>query len=90
MSTHVVGFKPADAKWKKMKAVWDACEDAGTLIPESVEEFFGNEPPGDRPGMTVDIEKAVTAWGDECSTGYEVDVTKLPKDVTVIRFFNSW
>lgn len=25
MSMHVVGYKPADEHWKKMKAAWDAC-----------------------------------------------------------------
>jgi hypothetical protein len=90
MSTHVVGFKPADAKWKKMKAVWDACDEAKTEVPDSVEKFFDGVYPGDAPGMFVNIEKATTEWGDNGCSGYEVDLTKLPKDVTVIRFFNSW
>ena len=90
MSTYVVGFKPADDKWKKMKAVWDACKAAETDPPEDVEKFFDGQYPGDSPGMTVDICQAITEWGDEGSSGYEVDVTKLPKDVTVVRFFNSW
>ena len=90
MSTHVVGFKPADDKWKKMKAVWDACNDANTDVPRDVARFFDEQYPGDRPGMAVDIREAITKWGDESSSGYEVDVTKLPKDVTVVRFFNSW
>lgn len=90
MSTYVVGFKPADDKWKKMKAVWDACEDAGIGIPATVHAFFDGEYPGDSPGMTVDICQAITEWSAGDSCGYEVDVTKLSKDVTVVRFFNSW
>ena len=90
MSTHVVGFKPADSKWKKMKAVWDACTAAGVDPPNEVEDFFDGIYPGDDPGMSVDIKSAVAEWSDEGCSGHEVDVTKLPKDVTVIRFFNSW
>lgn len=90
MSTYVVGFKPANAKWKKMKAVWDACKEANTEVPDSVNEFFDGQYPGDSPGMTVDIKSAVKEWFDESCSGYEVDLTKLPKDVTVVRFFNSW
>ena len=90
MSTHVVGFKPADDKWKKMKAVWDACNAANIDIPRDVAKFFDEQYPGDNPGMTVKIGLAVTKWSDGDSCGYEVDVTKLPKDVTVVRFFNSW
>ena len=90
MSTHVVGFKPADDKWKKMKTVWDACIAAHTELPASVDEFFDGQYPGDSPGMSVDIKKAATEWSDDGCSGYDVDVTKLPKDVTVVRFFNSW
>ena len=59
MSTHVVGFKPADDKWKKMKAVWDACSDADSEIPQSVDKFFDGQYPGDNPGMAVNIDKGV-------------------------------
>ncbi len=90
MSTYVVGFKPADAKWKKMKAIWDACNAADIYPPKEVEYFFDGQYPSDSPGMTANIESAVKEWFDEGCSGYEVDVTKLPKDVTVIRFFNSW
>jgi hypothetical protein len=89
MSTHVVGFRPADEKWKTMKAIWDACEDAGVQIPKEVEKFFGYETPDDS-GMDVDLGNALTEWSDESREGYELDVTKIPKDLTIIRFYNSW
>ncbi len=90
MSTHVVGFRPADEKWKKMKAVWDACKMAGTEVPNTVIQFFGGEAPGDKPGMEVKLDRAVIEWNDDYRQGYEVDLTKLPPDVTVLRFYNSW
>jgi hypothetical protein len=121
MSTYVIGFRPPDAKWLKMKEVYDACEAAGISIPDEVDDFFNGEPP-DEAGVRVDLEDAkeyeqpamiqngggfmvpapasnkpkkkklgcVKPWHDDMQEGFEVDVTKLPKDVTIIRFYNSY
>lgn len=87
MSTHVVGFKPPDEKWKKMKAVYDACIEAGTEVPSSVTDFFNYEPP-DPAGVEVEIK--AREWKDDMCEGYEIDLKSLPKDVTIIRFYNSY
>ena len=91
MSTCIVGFKPPDKKWKAMKAVWDACEQAKVDPPKVVEEFFNFYPPDDK-GVEVEIQKdpCCEEWRAEGSEGFEIDVKKLPQDVTVIRFYNSW
>lgn len=90
MSTHVVGFRPPDEKWEKMKAIWDACADAGITVPEEVEAFFNGGPP-DAAGVRIELEEttAVKEWSDECGSGFEVDVRELPAYVTIIRFYNS-
>lgn len=91
MSTHVVGFKPPDDKFKKMKAAWDACRAAGIEPPEEVYDFFGGESP-DANGVVVEIEKhaCCSKWSEDMQDGYEIDVSKLPKDVKIVRFYNSW
>lgn len=102
MGTHVVGFKPPDEKWRRMKAAWDACSLAGVEVPKEVDEFFGGDPPDER-GVEVRLQylpksaespdglhPALRRWSDSFRDGYEVDVTKLPKDVTILRFYNSW
>ena len=93
MNTHVVGFKPADEKWKKMKTAWDACERAGVEIPDEVLSFFNHVKPDER-GVEVEIEKldCVKAYRREGggANGFEVDVKKLPPDVTIVRFYNSY
>ena len=89
MSSHVIGIKPADRKWKSMKAAWDACEEAGVDAPEEVLKFFDHEDP-DPTGVTVDIKSATKGWSIEGCDGFEVNLKKLPADVTVIRFFNSY
>jgi hypothetical protein len=90
-SLHVMGFKPPDEKWRQHKAIWDACARANVHPPRETLEFFDENIP-DPAGVVVDLKNcgaAKTYFGTECS-GYEVDITKLPKDVTVIRFVNSW
>ena len=90
MSIHIAGFREADEKWNKMKAAWDTCKAAGVEIPDAVLVFFDDEYPGDKPGAEVKLGEAAKEWRDEYYNGYEVDITKLPKDVTVIRFYNSY
>jgi hypothetical protein len=87
MSTNVTGFKPPDKKWKDMKAIWEACEDIDIEIPKEVLEFFNHTEP-DEKGVEIEIQSE--EWGDECSNGIEIEVSKIPNDVKIIRFYNSW
>lgn len=90
MSTHVVGFKPADSKWKQMKAIWDACDKAKVSVPKEVLNFFEGVYPDDQPGMEVKINDAVVEYNAEARNGYDIDITKLPKDVKIVRVYNAW
>ena len=91
MSTHVIAFKPPDETWHKMKAVYDACTKAGTSIPPEVSRYFDGSAP-DPSGVEVSLDKspACKEYRAEMQNGYEVDLTKLPKDVEIIRFVNSY
>lgn len=92
MSTHVIGFRPPDEKWKKMKAVWEACRKADVKVPEDVLDFFNHVAPDDR-GVEVVLEKLPSCtkkFKAEAQDGFEIDVTKLPAGVTVVRFYNAY
>ena len=91
MSTHVVGFKPPDEKWHKMKAVYDACKTAKVSPPKEVSDYFDGCAPDDS-GVEVTLQgkPCVSEYKDDSSHGYEVDIRKLPPDVTIIRFYNAW
>lgn len=91
MSTHVEAFKPADDKWRAMKAVYDACAQAKITTPSVVDEFFENDYP-DEAGVRVNIEdmSCCKKYDTKSGTGVEIDVRLLPKDVTIIRFINRW
>lgn len=88
MSTHIVGFRPPDDQWARMKGVYRSCQSAGVPIPKAVLDFFDGEDPKDLPGKEVPIK--AEPWRDEGREGYQVDLTKLPKDVRYLRFYNSW
>ena len=91
MSTSVTGFKPPDEKWKKMKAIWDACEKACVNTPAKVEKFFNGVPPDDS-GVEVELEDTPCCreYREEMCNGYEIEIAKLPKDIKIIRFCNSF
>ncbi len=91
VSTEIIGFKPADEKWKKMKAIWDSCEKAEIDVPDEVDKFFDGYPP-DNAGVEVKLEgtPCCSEYDSEDGEGFEIQIGKLPKAVKVIRFVNSW
>ena len=91
MSTHIVGFRPPDEIWHKMKKVFDACRAAGVPIPREVERFFNDEVP-DISGLKIDMtdHPSVMRYKDDMREGFEVDIKSLPPHITRIRFYNSW
>ena len=91
MSTHIVGFRPADDEWNMNKNVWETCETAGVTIPQEVMDFFDDEAPSDKPGMEVELsDDACKEYQGDMVSGYEVDISKLPQGVQFIRFYNSY
>jgi hypothetical protein len=91
MSTHVVGIRPPDEQWEKMRAAWDACEKAGVSPPEVVQDFFEGMKP-DPKGVVVEIQgyPCCHEYNDDGRSGFEINLKYLPEDVTVLRFFNSY
>lgn len=93
-SVRVVGIRPPDTKWKKMKAIWDACLDAGIEVPSEVEEFFGGQGPH-QEGIVVEIEKEVCYNDDEFMTlglrngtegnYYLIDLDSIPDNITHLK-----
>ena len=93
MSTHIDAILNSEptSKWAKMRAAWDSCMAAGVVVPAEVQKFFGHENP-DSKGLVMRLDKhpSVSEWADpnnDTAQGFEVDVSKLPKDVKYIRFY---
>lgn len=91
MSTHVVGLRPPTEEYLKKVKAWEACDAAEVEIPQELQDYFNGERP-EPTGMLVEIEKspAITLHRARGSAGFEVDTTKLPEGVTIVRFYNSW
>lgn len=92
MCTYLIGFKPKDNKFNAMKLVYEACEHAKIPPPKEVVDFFEGYNPDDS-GVRVDNfpEGAMCKWNDNNgSEGIEVNLDKLPSDIRILRFVNSW
>jgi hypothetical protein len=95
MHSYVQGIKPADEKFREMFAIYKACEKNNVSIPKEVEEFFAGKEP-DEAGVVVNLKPSekgpVQEYRPEYDTieGFEVDLRKLPPDVKIIRFINSY
>lgn len=90
MNTYVVAIRAPDEVWRKNKAVWDACMEAGVPVPDKVDDYFGGEPP-DPNGVVVKLgEDVIQKYTEDMRDGYDVILKNLPNDVTYIRFFNSY
>jgi hypothetical protein len=89
MSIHIVGFREPDDEWRKMKAAYDACEAAGIEIPPEIDRFFDGEKPDER-GIEIDLEPHTKEFHTEAALGYEIEVADIPKQIKVLRFYNSW
>lgn len=91
----VYGVVPADDKFNKMKAIYDMCRSSDVSVPQEVWDFFGDETPDDA-GMVIWLDgddntnRAVTEWGNDYQSGFEIDVSKLDPKYKRIRVANSW
>jgi hypothetical protein len=90
MSTHIVGIKPPDEDFMKMLKVYEACREAEVDIPKEVLEFFDYVKP-DPSGIVVDLPiGCIKRYSTDGEDRFEVNVEDLPKDIKIIRFYNSW
>ncbi len=91
MSVSVYGIRPPDKKWEKMAAAYNACKEAGLSIPPQIDTFFDGSAP-DPKGVIIRLTKdhGVSEYHGDGESGLVIDVSKLPKDITEIRFVNSW
>lgn len=90
MSTYVQGLKPKTEEYQKMLDILAACEEVNVKPPTEIVDFFDGEIC--KEGIVTEIPKeAVREYADNyCREFFEVDLTKLPPDVTKIRFVNSY
>lgn len=86
MELRVVGVWRADEKWKKMKAVHDACTLANVDVPEEVKQYFRWETPEDDEGKEISVDSVEIRREGEIQ-GIEVDIDMLPPRIGALRFY---
>ena len=73
--------------YKKKYAAFKACEEAGIEVPQQLWEYFNNDIPyKDGVSTKISYERKT----DDGGVIYEVDVSKLPPQVTKVQFIVSW
>lgn len=91
-SLNIKGIHPRTEEWEQMNAVYQACLRAKVPIPDRVQEFFDWRMP-DEKGVVIDLDlnPAVEQYSDgEGQEGFDVELAKLPKHITHIRFYLHW
>lgn len=93
MSTSVIGIIPADDKFKKMLSIYKSCKDIKIAPPIEVLDFFHGETP-DESGVKIHLSypehDGVKEYQNDYSSGYEIEIDKLPKNIKFVRVVNSW
>ena len=86
MSTNIIGFRTDQDK------VLNACIEAGIKkLPDETAAYFGSEYPEEYLAEEVlKVEIPKEAWSEDMRSGYEIEVSKIPVGVEIIRFYNSW
>lgn len=96
MSTHIQAFIPdTDPEYQKHKKVLLVCQDASVSLPEETAKYFGTKYADDcvlEEKLEINLKQGThyKHWNDDSRSGFEIDIDKLPKGVTKVRFYNSW
>lgn len=90
MSTYVQGLKPKTEEYQTKLDIYIACRKINVEPPREIVDFFDGEICEE--GIVTELPKeAVREYADDyCREFFEVDLAKLPPDVTKIRFVNSY
>ena len=68
-------------------------EDMASATEIKEEDYYDLEEIADKKGVIVkdDIMKAaIEEYSEDMGSGYDVDIRKLPFNIKIIRFYNSW
>jgi hypothetical protein len=98
MSTHIVGF--TDEHDKRADVLMSKRDVLAQRLTEM--KAFGYKDPDTQEQIEqinfelydlaegTNLEGHVLEWREDFSSGFEVDLSKLPPGITRIRFYNSW
>ena len=92
MSMHVIGI-PEREYFDKMIEVKTKCEELGVSVPDEVKKFFGSYYVESTSCLEHEVlfqDVPHREWGDDHSSGFEIDVKDIPDNIKTIRFYCAW
>lgn len=92
MSTRVQGLREKDDTYKKMESILLLCKELKVKVPNEVYEYFEliNEEYCSREIITSLPIGSVEHYTEDSDDVWEVDLSLIPKDITKLRFVNSY
>lgn len=90
-SVRLLGFGPPDDRWKEMAEVYFACRRAGVTVPDEVESYFDEGAP-EPIGKDTDLTHLTKEWDVPSgwpALGLEIEVSKIPGNIELLRFYYS-
>jgi len=99
MSTNILFFKDMAASEQDLLDIKKMCDAKGISYPKEVSDFILSQDDihpnrslvglKDKDNANM-IKYCCERWKHDMQDGYEVDLKKLPKEITLIRFYNGW
>lgn len=93
MSVYVHGIRNITEDYRKKLNIYKSCKELNIKPPEELLEYFEYESYPCEDGIIVDLpDDSMTHSTNmqHCSDYYDVNLTKLPKDVIKVRFEISY
>ena len=87
VSYFVRGMMEPTEDYKKKYAAFKACKEADIEIPQQLWDYFGDDVPSEE-GVSVKIPYEEKVGNGDMT--YEVDISKLPPQVTKVQFIVAW
>lgn len=90
INTYVQGLKPKTNEYQIKLDIFISCKKLNIEPPKEIKDFFYDWEICEEGIVTELPKESVREYTDEYRDFLEVDLTKIPKDISKIRFVNSY
>lgn len=100
MSMHVTAFRDMDGQFKRMLEIKNFCDAHEVSYPKEVTDYFGNTVSSLDTDTSlyedfaeIDLDNQLREWSDGHNgyrSGYEIDISDIPKEAKILRFYASY
>ena len=91
MSTRVKGLREKDDTYEKMESILLSCKELKIKVPNEVYEYFELTEGYCSNGIITSLPiGSVEHYTEDTDEVWEVNLSLIPKDITKLRFVNSY